>query len=83
MPSSMELFKLRGSALESLRSRSDFASEEMLLNIEESYAPRLAENWDQYRVLSSKTRALPGRDKEGCVKGLAEEVEGHFNANDL
>ncbi|XP_050735881.1 uncharacterized protein LOC127008208 [Eriocheir sinensis] len=64
------------------RSRSGFASMETLENIEESRGARLAGNRDQYRVLSCRTSALLRRDKERYVRGLAEEVEGHLNAND-
>ena len=38
---------------------------------------------DQYRALSRWTRILLKRDKERYVKGLAEDVECHLNANDL
>ncbi|MFV0264558.1 MAG: hypothetical protein ACK5JN_19375 [Kluyvera sp.] len=65
------------------RSRGGFASEETLENIERSRAARLAGNRDQYRALSRRTRALLRRDKERYVRSLAEDVEGHFNDNDL
>ena len=65
------------------RSRSGFASEETLENIEESRAARLAGNRGRYRALARRTRALLRRDKERYVRSLAEDVEGHLNANDL
>ncbi|KAG0710766.1 hypothetical protein GWK47_022143 [Chionoecetes opilio] len=40
-------------------------------------------NQDQHRALSRRTRTLLGRDKERYVRSLAEDVEGHLNANDL
>ena len=65
------------------RSRSGVASEETLQSIEESRAARLAGNPDQYRTLSRRTRALLRRDKERYVRGIAEDVESCFNANNL
>ncbi|KAG0722413.1 hypothetical protein GWK47_006041 [Chionoecetes opilio] len=65
------------------RSRRGFVSTETLEKIEESHAARLAGNWDQHRALSRRTRTLLGRDKERYVRSLAEDVEGHLNANDL
>ena len=56
---------------------------EMLDSIEKSRAARLAGSWDQYRVLSHRTKTLLRRDKERYVRSLAEDVEGHLNANDL
>ncbi|KAG0723665.1 Dipeptidase 3 [Chionoecetes opilio] len=58
-------------------------AEETLEKIEESRAARLAGNQDQHRALSRRTRTLLGRDKERYVRSLAEDVEGHLNANDL
>ncbi|KAG0721028.1 hypothetical protein GWK47_047281 [Chionoecetes opilio] len=57
--------------------------QETLGNIEESCAARLAGNQDQHRALSRRTRTLLGRDKDRYVRSLAEDVEGHLNANDL
>ncbi|KAG0710931.1 39S ribosomal protein L41, mitochondrial [Chionoecetes opilio] len=37
----------------------------------------------QHRALSRRTRTLLRRDKERYVRSLAEDVEGHLNANDL
>ncbi|KAG0728434.1 hypothetical protein GWK47_032467 [Chionoecetes opilio] len=54
-----------------------------LEKIEESRTARLAGNQDQHRALSRRTRTLLGRDKERYVRNLAEDVEGHLNANDL
>ncbi|KAG0720355.1 Protein lin-10 [Chionoecetes opilio] len=65
------------------RSRRGFVSTETLEKIEESRAARLAGNRDQHRALSCRTRTLLGRDKERYVRSLAEDVEGHLNANDL
>ncbi|KAG0729261.1 Retrovirus-related Pol polyprotein from type-2 retrotransposable element R2DM [Chionoecetes opilio] len=65
------------------RSRRGFVSTETLEKIEESCAARLAGNQDQHRALSRRTRTLLGRDKERYVRSLAEDVEGHLNANDL
>ncbi|KAG0717135.1 Craniofacial development protein 2 [Chionoecetes opilio] len=65
------------------RSRRGFVSTETLEKIEESRAARLAGNRDQHRALSRRTRTLLGRDKERYVRSLAEDVEGHLNANDL
>ena len=65
------------------RSRSGFTSVETLESIEERRAARLARNHDQYRALSRRTRTLLERDKERYVRGLAEDVECHLNANDL
>ncbi|KAG0725162.1 DNA replication licensing factor MCM4 [Chionoecetes opilio] len=58
-------------------------STETLEKIEESRAARLAGNRDQHRALSRRTRTLLRRDKERYVRSLAEDVEGHLNANDL
>ncbi|KAG0730600.1 hypothetical protein GWK47_003240 [Chionoecetes opilio] len=38
---------------------------------------------DQHKALSHRTRTLLGKDKERYVRSLAEDVEGHLNANDL
>ncbi|KAG0716609.1 hypothetical protein GWK47_009246 [Chionoecetes opilio] len=65
------------------RSRRGFVSTETLEKIEESRAARLAGNRDQHRALSRRTRTLLRRDKERYVRSLAEDVEGHLNANDL
>ncbi|KAG0713018.1 X-linked retinitis pigmentosa GTPase regulator-interacting protein 1 [Chionoecetes opilio] len=65
------------------RSRRGFVSTETLEKIEESRAARLAGNRDQHRALSRQTRTLLRRDKERYVRSLAEDVEGHLNANDL
>ncbi|KAG0728634.1 Protein LIAT1 [Chionoecetes opilio] len=65
------------------RSRRGFVSTETLEKIEESRAAGLAGNRDQHRALSRQTRTLLGRDKERYVGSLAEDVEGHLNANDL
>ncbi|KAG0724748.1 LINE-1 retrotransposable element ORF2 protein [Chionoecetes opilio] len=65
------------------RSRRGFVSTETLEKIEESRAARLAGNQDQHRALSRRTRTLLGKDKERYVRSLAEDVEGHLNANDL
>ncbi|KAG0726185.1 LINE-1 retrotransposable element ORF2 protein [Chionoecetes opilio] len=65
------------------RSRRGFVSTETLEKIEESRAAGLAGNRDQHRALSRRTRTLLGRDKERYVRSLAEDVEGHLNANDL
>ncbi|KAG0712637.1 Adapter molecule Crk [Chionoecetes opilio] len=65
------------------RSRRGFVSTETLEKIEESRAARLAGNQDQHRALSRRTRTLLGRDKERYIRSLAEDVEGHLNANDL
>ena len=35
------------------------------------------------RALSHRIRDLLRRDKERCVRGLAEDVECHLNVNDL
>ena len=63
--------------------RDGVASAGMLENIEKGRATRLAGNWDQYRALTRRTRALLRRDKERYVRSLAENFEDHFNANDL
>ncbi|KAG0714738.1 hypothetical protein GWK47_013555 [Chionoecetes opilio] len=65
------------------RSRRGFVSTETLEKIKESRAARLAGNRDQHRALSRRTRTLLRRDKERYVRSLAEDVEGHLNANDL
>ena len=65
------------------RSRSGFASVEMLKSIEESHAARLAGNHDQYRALSHRNGALLRRGKESYVMGLSEDVECNLNAHDL
>lgn len=64
------------------RPRCGSPSEETPKNIEESRAAVLAGNRDPYRDLSRRTRALLGRDKK-YVWSHAEEVDGHFNDNDL
>ena len=51
--------------------------------IDESRAARLAGDHDQYRALSCRTRILLRKDEERYVRGLAEDVECHLNANDL
>ncbi|KAG0729222.1 hypothetical protein GWK47_030777 [Chionoecetes opilio] len=63
--------------------RRGFVSTETLEKIEESRAARLAGNRDQHRALSRRTRTLLRRDKERYVRSLAEDVEGHLNANDF
>ena len=65
------------------RSRRGFISGETLDKIEESRAARLAGDLEQHRNLTRSTRASLRRDKERYVRGIAEEVEGHFRANDL
>ncbi|KAG0727841.1 hypothetical protein GWK47_003924 [Chionoecetes opilio] len=65
------------------KSRRGFVSTETLDKIKESRAARLAGNQDQHRALSRQTRTRLGRDKERYVRSLAEDVEGHLNANDL
>ena len=65
------------------RSRGVFASAETLDSIEQTRAIGLAGNRDQYRALPRRTRTLLKRDKERYVRILAENIEGHLNANDL
>ena len=65
------------------RSRSGFTSGETLESIEESRAARLAGDHGQYRALSRRIRTLLRRDQERNVRGLAEDVKCHLNANDL
>ena len=65
------------------RSRGGFLSEGTLDNIEKSRNARLAGNQEEYRTLSRRSRTLVRRDKERYVRSLAEDVESHFNANDL
>ena len=60
-----------------------FTSVETLEGIEQSRAVRLAGDHDQYRALSHRTRTFLRRDKDRYVRGLAEDVECHLNANDL
>ena len=64
-------------------SQSDFTLVEMLDILEKSRSVRLAGNRDQYMTLSRKTRTLLKRDKERYVRSLADNVEGHLNANDF
>lgn len=40
-------------------------------------------NRDQYEVLFCRIKDLLKRDKQKNVRGLAENVDGHINANDL
>ena len=54
---------------------------ETLASIEESSVVRLVGSHDQYRALSRRTRTLLKRDKERYVRGLAEDVDCHLNAN--
>ncbi|KAG0714100.1 Tyrosyl-DNA phosphodiesterase 2 [Chionoecetes opilio] len=65
------------------RSRRGFVATETLENIEESRTARHARNQDQYGSLSRRTRTLLRKDKERYVRNLAEDVEGHLNANAL
>ena len=65
------------------RSRRSFITGEMLNIVEESRAARLAGNLRQHRNLTRSAKALLRRDKERYVRGIAEQVEGHFRANDL
>ena len=65
------------------RSRNRFTSVETVERIDESRAARLAGDHDQYRALSCRTRILLRKDEERYVRGLAEDVECHLNANDL
>ena len=51
--------------------------------MEESCAARLDGNLEWHRNLTHSARALPSRDKERYVRGVAEEVKSHFRANDL
>lgn len=44
---------------------------------------RLVGNQDQHKCLSIRTTARLRRDKERNVKSLAEDMEGHFNANGM
>ena len=60
-----------------------FASIETLDRIEESRIARLTRNRDQYRSLSRRTKALLRKEKEGYVRGLAQNVKCHSSANDL
>ena len=64
------------------RSQRGLDSLETLNSIEKSHAVRLAGNRDQYIAMSLWTRTLL-RDKEKYVRSLAENVEGHLNANDF
>ena len=73
----------RGYIMGRPRSWGGFASANRLNSIEKSHISRLAGNWNQYRALSHRTRTLLRRDKERYVRSLAENVEGHLNANDL
>ena len=52
-------------------------------SIKESGTARLNGNHDRYRILSCMTRALLGKDKKRCVRGLVEDVDSHLNADDL
>ncbi|KAG0721718.1 Chitooligosaccharidolytic beta-N-acetylglucosaminidase [Chionoecetes opilio] len=65
------------------RSRRGFVPTQTLEKIEESRAARLTGSQDQHRALSRRTRTLLWRDKERYVSSLAENVEGHLNANNL
>ena len=65
------------------RSRRGFVTRETLDLIEESRTARLAGNRRQHRNLTRSTRASLRRDKERYVRDIAEQVEGHFSANDL
>ncbi len=51
--------------------------------MEEHRAARLAGDLDRHRNLTRSARASLRMDKERYVWGIAEEVEGHFRANDL
>ena len=55
---------------------------ETLDSIEKSHAARLAGSRTSTRALSRRTRTLL-RDKERCVRSLAENAEDHLKANDL
>ena len=65
------------------RSQGGFALVETLDTIEKSRAARLAGSRDRYRALSRRIRTLLSRDNERYIRSLAEDVEGHLNANDL
>ena len=68
----------KGCIRESPRSQGRFASAETLDSI-----AWLAGNRDQYRILSCRTRTFLRRDKERNARSLAEDLEGHLNANNL
>lgn len=55
---------------------------EILVNIKNPTAI-LTRNEDQYRALSTRTRHFFRRAKEKYVSSLAEDIEGHLNANGL
>ena len=83
MPSNVTLEVAKECIAERPRSRRGFTSVKTLESIEESRAARLAEDHDQYRALSRRTRTFLRRNKERYVRGLAEDAERHLNANDL
>ena len=49
----------------------------------ESCTATLGGNQDRYRARSRSTRTLLRRDKGRYVRGLAEDVQCHLNANDV
>ena len=58
-------------------------SEETLNTVELSRAARLDGDHVLHRQLSRSARASLRKDKERYVRGIAEELEGHFQKNDL
>ena len=60
---------------ETRRSRSVFTSVETLDSIGESYAAKLAENRDQYRALTRRTRTLPRKEKEKYFRAATDDIE--------
>ncbi|KAG0699483.1 Zinc finger CCHC domain-containing protein 7 [Chionoecetes opilio] len=74
IPSNVKLQAAKDCIGEYLRSRHGFVSTENI-------AARLAGNKDQYRTLSRKSRTLPSWSLH--VRSLAQDVEGHLNANEL
>ncbi len=51
--------------------------------MKESRAARLVGDLKRHRNLTRSARASLRMDKERYVRGIAEEIEGHFRANDL
>lgn len=81
IPVNVKRSKLPRSALKNIqRYMSGVPSSE---NIEESHAARLDGDSDRYKTLSRKTRAVLRRDKEGYVRGLAQDVESGLPASEL
>lgn len=66
-----------------MKSRSTVALSQTMENVEESYNARVAEDSDQFKALSRRTRTISTKHKKSYIKGFAEEIQICDNANDI